>query len=60
MQHLGWDWHRIEDTSWTEASEEFLPTALDWAKKFTSMLDIGAGKGRHAFFMAQMGLDVLS
>jgi SAM-dependent methyltransferase len=58
MKHLGWDWNRVEEASWTEVSGEFLSTALEWIKKFSRMLDIGAGKGRHAFFMSQLGMNV--
>ncbi len=56
VEHKGWDWTNVTSDSWTKVSEEFLPVALQWKDKFHSVLDIGAGKGRHAFFFAENGL----
>lgn len=58
IEHKGWDWTRVEAGSWTEISEEFLPVALRWKEKYGSVLDIGAGKGRHALFFAENGFKV--
>ena len=55
IQHKGWDWDAVKSESWNEISEEFLPVALSWVRKYHSVLDIGTGKGRHAFFFAQNG-----
>ncbi len=60
IHHKGWDWTQVKETAWTEVSDEFLPTALRWARQYRSMIDIGAGKGRHALFMNGMGMDVLA
>ena len=56
IQHKGWDWDAVKSESWNEISEEFLPVALSWVRKYHSVLDIGTGKGRHAFFFAKNGL----
>lgn len=56
--HKGWDWTNETSDSWLRISEEFLPVALQWKEKFHSILDIGAGKGRHAFFFAENGFAV--
>lgn len=58
IEHKGWDWNRVEADYWNEVSEEFLPVALRWSEKYKSVLDIGAGRGRHAFFFAENGLEV--
>lgn len=58
IKHKGWDWSAITSESWNEISEEFLPVAMRWSNKYHSILDIGAGKGRHAFFFAERGFDV--
>ena len=55
IQHKGWDWDAVKSESWNEISEEFLPVALSWVRKYHSVLDIGTGKGRHAFFFAKNG-----
>ena len=58
IQHKGWDWDAVKSESWNEISEEFLPVALSWVRKYHSVLDIGTGKGRHAFFFAKNGFKV--
>ena len=63
IEHKGWDWTNtnsdiINSDTWLNISEEFLPIALQWREKFHSIIDIGAGKGRHAFFFAQNGFQV--
>lgn len=58
VEHKGWDWTKVTSDSWLTISEEFLPVALQWREKFHSVLDIGAGKGRHAFFFAENGFQV--
>lgn len=58
IQHKGWDWDAVKSELWNEISEEFLPVALQWLGKFHSVLDLGTGKGRHAFFFAQRGFQV--
>lgn len=58
IKHKGWDWSTITSESWNVISEEFLPVAMSWSNKYHSILDIGAGKGRHAFFFAEKGFDV--
>ncbi len=58
IQHKGWDWEKVSSEYWTRISMEFFPTAIDWSKRFHSVLDIGAGKGRHTFFFADNGLEV--
>lgn len=58
ISHKGWDWTRVQSDTWLQVSEEFLPIALQWKEKFQSILDIGTGKGRHAFFFSKNGLDV--
>lgn len=55
IQHKGWDWDAVKSESWNEISEEFLPVALSWVRKYHSVLDIGTGKGRHAFSFAKNG-----
>ena len=55
IQHKGWDWDAVKSESWNEISEEFLPVALSWVRKYHSVLDIGTGKGRHALFFAKNG-----
>ena len=55
IQHKGWDWDAVKSESWNEISEEFLPVALSWVRKYHSVLDIGTGKGRHTFFFAKNG-----
>lgn len=60
IHHKGWDWTRVEETAWTDASDEFLPTALRWAKQYHTAIDIGAGKGRHALLLDRLGLSVLA
>ena len=57
-EHKGWDWTNVTSESWIRISEEFLPVALQWKEKFHSVLDIGAGKGRHAFFFAENDFQV--
>ncbi len=56
--HKGWNWETIHSESWLDVSEEFLPVALKWKDKFKSILDIGAGIGRHSIFFAENGFDV--
>lgn len=46
IQHKGWDWDAVKSESWNEISEEFLPVALSWVRKYHSVLDIGTGKAR--------------
>lgn len=58
IQHKGWDWSEIDNDYWTEISEEFYPIARQWCNKFHSILDVGAGKGRHALYFAENGLEV--
>ncbi len=58
ITHKGWDWTTVTHESWNRISEEFLPVALQWKEKFNSILDIGTGKGRHAFFFAKAGFEV--
>jgi len=58
VQHKGWDWNAVQSRSWDEISEEFLPVALRWTKKYASVLDVGTGRGRHALFFAESGLQV--
>lgn len=58
VTHKGWEWDKIDPEKWNEISSEFLPVAIDWAGKFRSMIDIGAGKGRHALYMNRLGLAV--
>lgn len=58
VEHKGWDWTKVTSDSWMQVSEEFLPVALQWREKFHSVLDIGAGKGRHAFSFAENGFRV--
>lgn len=58
VEHKGWDWTNVTSDSWIQISEEFLPVALQWKEKFHSILDIGAGKGRHAFFFAKSNFQV--
>lgn len=56
--HKGWDWSQVDSEAWDNVSAEFLSISFDWAKKFSSMIDIGAGKGRHALYMNALGLEV--
>jgi SAM-dependent methyltransferase len=56
--HKGWDWKDVDSNTWEQVSEEFLPVAINWKKKFHSVLDIGTGKGRHAFYFAGEGMKV--
>lgn len=58
IQHKGWNWNEVDSSSWNKVSEEFFPVAFRWKDQFHSVLDIGAGKGRHAFYFAEYGLDV--
>lgn len=58
VMHKGWNWKNIDSETWLDVSEEFLPVALKWKNKFHSILDIGAGKGRHALFFAENGFEV--
>lgn len=58
IQHKGWNWEQISTEYWEQISKEFFPVATDWSRRFHSVLDIGAGKGRHAFFFAEQGLEV--
>ncbi len=58
VQHKGWDWDAVQSRSWDEISEEFLPVAFGWTKKFDSVLDVGTGRGRHALFFAENGFRV--
>lgn len=58
VEHKGWDWTNVTSESWVNISEEFLPVALQWTQRFHSVLDIGAGKGRHAVFFAKNGFRV--
>jgi SAM-dependent methyltransferase len=55
----GWDWSRVDKSRWTKASDEFLPVALRWKELGKrTVLDIGCGRGRHSFLLAEMGFDV--
>lgn len=56
--HKGWDWESVPDSFWEQPSADFLPVALDWAKRFQTAADIGAGKGRHTFLLAGLGMQV--
>lgn len=56
--HKGWDWNNVNNESWDSVSAEFLPISFDWLKRFKSMVDIGAGKGRHALYMNANGMQV--
>lgn len=58
VKHKGWNWNEVNSSSWNQISEEFFPIAYNWKNKFQSILDIGAGKGRHAFFFAENGFEV--
>lgn len=60
IKHKGWDWNKVNSDSWNQISEEFFPVAFQWKDKFQSVLDIGAGKGRHSFFFAENGLETTS
>jgi SAM-dependent methyltransferase len=54
-----WDWSRVPAGTWMTASDEFLPVAFRWhdlGKR--NVLDLGCGRGRHAFLLAQMGFSV--
>lgn len=57
IQHKGWDWNQVESDTWLSISEEFLPVAVRWLDRCERILDLGAGKGRHAFFFAENGLE---
>lgn len=57
IQHKGWDWDNVNNEAWDNVSSEFLPISFEWGKKFSSMIDIGAGRGRHALYMNSMGLE---
>ena len=56
IHHKGWEWKSVTSGSWDVISEDFLPVALSWCQKYESVLDVGAGKGRHALFFAKNGL----
>ncbi len=56
VTHKGWQWQNV--SGWNTVSAEFLPVSFDWAEKFHTMVDIGAGKGRHSFHMDKLGLSV--
>ena len=56
--HKGWDWNSVSNEAWDSVSAEFLAISFDWLKKFSSMVDIGAGKGRHALYMNANGMSV--
>lgn len=58
VKHKGWDWTEIDSSLWDKVSEEFFPIAYSWIDRFHSILDIGAGKGRHSFYFAEYGFDV--
>ena len=60
IEHRGWDWTKVQEVAWTEAAPEFLPVALDWAQWYRTVIDIGAGRGRHALFLNRLGLDALA
>ena len=56
IEHKAWNWKNVSVGSWDEISEEFLPVALQWCERFETILDVGAGRGRHALFFAKNGL----
>ncbi len=58
VKHKGWNWNEVDSSTWDMVSEEFFPIAYSWKDRFHSILDIGAGKGRHSFYFAEYGFDV--
>ena len=56
IQHKGWDWDAVKSESWNEISEEFLPVALSWVRKYHSVLDMEQGREGTPFSLQKMVL----
>jgi len=54
-----WQWSKVEDTFWDKPSPEIFPIIERWQeKKYSSVLDLGCGTGRHSVFLATLGFSV--
>ena len=55
----GFDWDLMDRAFWETVADEFIPVALRWREKqHQTVLDLGCGLGRNAFFLAEMGFTV--
>lgn len=58
-ESMGWNWDEMDGPQWNAVSDEFLPVALRWKDRgHRRVLDLGCGVGRHALFMAELGMVV--
>lgn len=57
-EHKGWNWENINKETWNTVSAEFLSIALQWAAKYKTTLDLGAGLGRHSILLDELGMKV--
>ncbi len=59
VKSKGWDWSKVSEDYWSQASDELLPVALRWKDmEKKTVLDVGCGRGRHSLFLAGLGFDV--
>ena len=61
MSHAFWDErYSADELAYGEAPNEFLASMAGWLPTSGQALDIGAGEGRNALFLASRGLSVLA
>jgi SAM-dependent methyltransferase len=59
VQSKAFQWGSLDSSGWDTVSDEFLPVALRWRDAGVSrILDLGCGIGRHALFLAGLGLEL--
>jgi SAM-dependent methyltransferase len=59
VQSVSWDWNNLIDSHWTKPSEEAYFLLHHWnAQRYSTILDLGCGVGRHSLLFAQHGFDV--
>lgn len=54
-----WNWRKVSSDYWKKPAEEFIPILDRWKEnKFSKVLDLGCGIGRHSIVLAENGFNV--